>query len=442
LYTRTLDFDYAKVEESISKVGKQAARMAAHYPRPVARPGSTSDGVAGPQTGAEDSRWGTGLSDVLALFRASTALTRADVMQVTGLSRTTVSQRLDALLAARLITTAPGGSTGGRPADRFVFNRDRGVLLACDIGATAFRAALCDLSGAILDELSHSMDVARGPVPVLKAVDARFAALLRRAGKASSDVLGIGLDVPGPVDFAMGQVVSPPIMTGWDGFDVRGWFAPRYAAPVLVDKDVNAMAMGEHQQCYPDVADLMMVKIGTGVGSGLVAGGRIHRGADGAAGDIGHIQFVDFDENDPPECRCGNLGCVEAYAGGWALLRDLQAADRSVRTVDELVASIRAGDVLAQRLLRRAGRILGHAIADAVNLVNPRIIAVGGQLAHADEQLLAGIREVVYGRSLPLATRKLVIARSQLDPRAGVIGMAYSVADEIFTPTRLSALVG
>jgi predicted NBD/HSP70 family sugar kinase len=416
--------------------------MAAHYPRPVARPGPTFTDVTGPRSGAEDSRWGTGLSDVLALFRASPALTRADVMQLTGLSRTTVSQRLDALLAADLLTTAPGGSTGGRPADRFAFNRSRSVLLACDIGATAFRAALCDLSGAVLDEVSQPMDVARGPAPVLKAVESRFAALLRRAGKTPADVLGIGLDVPGPVDFAMGQVVSPPIMTGWDGFDIRGWFAPRYAAPVLVDKDVNAMAMGEHQQCYPEVADLMMVKIGTGVGSGLIAGGEVHRGADGAAGDIGHIQFVDFEEQDPPECRCGNVGCVEAYAGGWALLRDLQAAGRSVRTVDEVVSAIRAGDVLAQRLLRRGGRILGHAIADAVNLVNPRIIAVGGQVAHADEQLLAGIREVVYGRSLPLATRKLVIARSQLDPRAGVIGMAHLVAEEIFTPRRLAALVG
>ena len=409
--------------------------MSRHYPRAV-----TS--AAPRDAAAEDSRWGTALSDVLALFRASETLTRADVMRLTGLSRTTVSQRLDALLAIDLIVSAPGDSTGGRPADRFVFNRNRGVLLAADIGATGFRAALCDLSGTILDEVRHQIEVGRGPVPVLKAVETRFAAVLRAGGVKRSDVLGIGLDVPGPVDFARGQVVSPPIMTGWDGFDIPAWFTQHYAAPVLVDKDANAMAVGEHHLCYPDVTDLMMVKIGTGVGSGLLAGGRVHRGADGAAGDIGHIPYVDLERDTQPECRCGNLGCVEAHAGGWALLRDIQATHPGINTVDELVAVIRAGDITAQRLLRRAGRIIGHAIADAVNLINPRIIAVGGQLAHADEQLLAGIREVVYGRSLPLATRRLTIARSQLDPHAGVAGMALVVADEVFSPTRLAALAG
>ena len=407
--------------------------MAGHYSRAVT--------TAAPRNVvADDSRWGTGLSDVLALFRASDALTRADVMRLTGLSRTTVSQRLDALLAADLIGSVPGDSTGGRPADRFEFNRGRGVLLACDVGATGFRAALCDLSGAIRHEVRHQIEVARGPVPVLKAIEARFAALLRTAGAKRSAVLGIGLDVPGPVDFARGQVVSPPIMTGWDGFDIPGWFAQHHAAPVLVDKDANAMALGEHHCCYPDVPDMMMVKIGTGVGSGLLTGGRVHRGADGAAGDIGHIPYVDFERDTPPECRCGNVGCVEAYAGGWGLLRDIQPTHPHIRTVDELVTTIRAGDITAQRLLRRAGRIVGHAIADAVNLFNPRIITVGGQLAHADEQLLAGIREIVYGRSLPLATRRLIIARSQLDPHAGVTGMAYVLADEVFSPARLSTL--
>ncbi|WP_073391703.1 ROK family transcriptional regulator [Jatrophihabitans endophyticus] len=419
----------------------------------MARP-RTATGLpaaAGPRgvaaaVGEDRAAWGTGLSDVLALFRSSDSLTRADVMAVTGLSRTTVGQRLDALLAADLVTATAGGSTGGRPAERFRFHPERGVLLACDVGATAFRAALCDLSGAVLDESAHVMDVSRGPRPVLKAVDTRFATLLRRAGRAPADVLGIGLDVPGPVDFATGRVVSPPIMTDWDGFDIPGWFAERYAAPVLVDKDVNAMAVGERQECYPDVDDLMLVKIGTGVGSGLIAGGRVHRGADGAAGDIGHIQLgegaADAAAGDPPECRCGNRGCVEAYAGGWALVRDLQAAGRDVSTVDDAVNAIRSGDIAAQRLLRTSGRILGRAIADAVNLVNPRVVAVGGQLAHVDEQLLAGIREVVYRRSLPLATRDLLIVRSRLDPRAGVVGLAHLLADELFTPARLAALVG
>lgn len=415
--------------------------MLAHYSQPVVRPRAVSDPVALGGVGADPNPWGTGLSDVLALFRASSPLTRADVMRVTGLSRTTVGQRLDALLAADLLLASTGDSTGGRPAERFAFHVDRGVLLAADVGATAFRVALCDLSGAVVDEIAHVMPVSRGPRPVLKAVEARFQTLLRRAGRAPADVLGIGLDVPGPVDFVSGRVVSPPIMTDWDGFDIRAWFAERYAAPVLVDKDVNAMVVGERQTHYAHVGDVMMVKIGTGVGSGLITGGRVHRGADGAAGDIGHIQLLEDGDETPPQCRCGNVGCVEARAGGWALVRDLQAAGRAVETVDDAVVLIRSGDVLAQQLLRNSGRVLGHAIADAVNLINPRVVAVGGQLAHVDEQLLAGIREVVYRRSLPLATRDLLIVRSRLDPRAGVVGLAHLLAESIFTPDGLAVLV-
>lgn len=419
--------------------------MRADYPHSVVEAQGDSDSATGqftPTPGFDSARPGTGLSDVLALFRGNSAMTRADIMSRTGLSRTTVSQRLDALLAARLIAPADtGSSTGGRPAGQFIFNRSRGVLLAADIGATAFRAALCDLAGTVLDEVQQPMDVGRGPRIVLKAVDTKFSTLLARAQRGPADTLGIGLDVPGPVDFTTGRVVSPPIMTGWDGYDIPGWFAKRFTAPVLVDKDVNAMALGEHRDRYPTVADMMMIKIGTGVGSGLVIGGRLHRGSDGAAGDIGHIQLPDADDGAPPECRCGNVGCVEAYAGGWALLRDLQETRPDVTTVDGVVAASRSGDVTALRLVRRAGRILGSAIADAVNLVNPRIITIGGQLAHADEQLLAGLREVVYRRSLPLATRNLTIVRSQLDPRAGVIGLAYLLAEEIFAPTRLERLV-
>jgi predicted NBD/HSP70 family sugar kinase len=383
---------------------------------------------------------------MLGFFRATSSLSRAEVVATSGSSRNTVSQRLDVLLSAGLLSSADNGaSTGGRPAERFRFAAERGVLLVADVGATAFRAAACDLSGRVLSEVSVAMDVARGPRTVLRAVDSRLAGLLQRIGRPPADVLGVGIDVPGPVDFDSGIVVSPPIMSGWDGFDIPAWFAQRYDAPVLVDKDVNAMAVGEHHDRYPDIADFMMIKIGTGVGSGLITGGRVHRGADGAAGDIGHIQMIDpvaeRNVEDQPECRCGNLGCVEAYAGGWALVRDLTPTHPNIHTVDDVVTAIRSGDVAAQRLLRRAGRILGHAIADAVNLLNPRVIAVGGQLAHADEQLLAGIREVVYGRSLPLATRQLMIVPSQLDPRAGLVGLACLLAEEIFAPHALGRLV-
>ncbi|MFE3449521.1 ROK family protein [Nonomuraea sp. NPDC059194] len=388
-------------------------------------------------------RMGVSAGEILGLFRGvSDGLTKADVMRRTGLSRTTVNQRLDGLLAAGLLMPAPEDArTRGRPAGQFVVNHDRGVLLVADIGATGLRAALCDLGGRVRSERAARADVTAGPQAILGIVDELFTEILEEGGHRPGSVLGIGVDVPGPVDFATGRVVSPPIMTGWDRFDIPGWFAPRYGCPVLVDKDVNAMAFGEQRLRYPDVPHLLMVKVGTGVGTGLVAGGQVHRGADGAAGDVGHTQVTVEDTAEPPACRCGNAGCVEAYAGGWALVRDLQAAGCAVVTVDDAVRLIRSGDLVAVRLARRAARILGGAIADTVNLFNPRVIAIGGQLAHTDELLFAGIREVVYRRSLPLATRNLQIVRSELDPHAGILGLAQLLVDGIYAPQRVQELV-
>lgn len=383
-----------------------------------------------------------GVGDVLTMFRSAAALTRAELIRRTGLSRSTVNQRVDALLAGGLIV-ADGEETPtrGRPPERFRFARDRGVLLVADIGATGMRVALCDLAGTISLERDTPVDVTDGPEAVLSVVETFFADLLQTAGHVPEDVLGIGIDVPGPVDFDSARVVSPPIMNGWDRYDIPGWFAPRYSCPVVVEKDVNAMALGEQRVVYPDVSELLMLKVGTGVGAGIVSHGRVYRGADGAAGDIGHLYVAVPDVEEEPVCRCGNTGCVEAYVGGWALVRDLNALGRQVDDVHQAVALIRSGDVTAIRLVRRAGRILGGVIADAVSLLNPSVIVIGGQVAHAEEQLFAGIREMVYRRSLPLATRNLQIVRSRLDQRAGPTGLALLLADGIFAPGRVDQLL-
>jgi predicted NBD/HSP70 family sugar kinase len=377
---------------------------------------------------------GPGVTAVLELFRDAEALTRAEVMSLSGLSRSTVNQRIDALLNAGLIAAAGEHVHGrGRPAERFAFNRSRGVLLVADMGATGLRTGVCDLSGEVLAERDRRIDLSLGPEALLAIVDDEFDALLAVVGVEPASVLGVGLDVPGPVDFARGQVVSPPIMNGWDRFDIRGWFARRFACPVLVENDVNAMAFGEQRITYPSAEELLLLKVGTGVGAGIVTRHGIFHGSDGAAGDLGHLYAASVAGEQPePECRCGRFGCVEAYAGGWALVRDLNAAGVDVHEVDEVVRLIRSGDLTAIRLVRRAARVIGEAVAQAVNLVNPRVIVLAGQLAAAEEQLLAGIREVVYQRSLPLATRNLQIVRSQLDRRAGLVGLALLLADTIF----------
>ncbi len=377
---------------------------------------------------------------ILALFRQGQARTRADLVRLTGLARSTITQRLDALFAADLLVPdGESASTGGRPPTQFKFNASGGVLLLADIGASHLRCAVTDLAGKVLVEEASGLDVAAGPHVVLDQVSTSFEALLRAAGRLPRDVRGIGITVPGPVEFATGRVVSPPIMTGWDGFNIPGYFAERYTCPTLVDNDVNAMAFGEQRACWPQHRDMLLIKLGTGVGCGIIANGELYRGARGAAGDLGHIPYSG---EGGPVCRCGNIGCVEAYAGGWALIRDLRALGHDVQSSSNVVRLIRAGQPDAVRLARQAGRVLGQAISDAVSFFNPSLVVIGGQLAHADEPLLAGIREVVYRRSLPLATRDLQITTSKLDERAGITGLALMLGDHIFAPHAIDRALG
>jgi predicted NBD/HSP70 family sugar kinase len=382
---------------------------------------------------------------ILALFRTGQVHTRADVIRLTGLARSTVTQRLEVLLARELLVPdGESASTGGRPPTQFKFNAARGVFLIADIGASHLRCAITDLSGTIQAERAEELDVASGPHAVLERVIRAFEPLLTATGHRPAEVHGIGVAVPGPVEFATGRVVSPPIMTGWDGFDIPGYFSERYHCPTLVDNDVNAMAFGEQRACWPEHRHMLMVKVGTGVGCGIIANGTILRGAQGAAGDLGHIPYSgEVGQGEPPPiCRCGNSGCVEAYAGGWALMRQLRALGQEVRSSFELVRLIRAGQPDAVRLARQAGRVLGQAISDAVSLLNPSLVVIGGRLAHAEEPLLAGIREVVYRRSLPLATRDLQITTSRLDVHAGVTGLALMLGDYLFAPPVIDQALG
>jgi predicted NBD/HSP70 family sugar kinase len=364
---------------------------------------------------------------MLSLIRQGRASTRADLAELTGMARSTVAQRVEALIAQRLVFEADEGqSTGGRPPRTFVFNRAAGVVLAADLGATHSRLALTDLGGELLGERAADLEIGTGPEEVLRWLRGEFDELLAEAGRRRGDVRGVGVGVPGPVEFATGRPVNPPIMPGWDGYPIADELNDTYDVPVLVDNDVNIMALGEHWSSWPGAEHMLYIKVGTGIGCGIVAGGEIHRGAEGAAGDIGHVR-VSADAE--VICRCGNTGCLEAVAGGGAIAGSLGVADS--RAVVELV---RAGDGDATRLVREAGRTLGDVLASVVNFFNPSVIVIGGDVARAHEQLLAGVREVVYQRSLPLATRHLRVVRSSLDDRAGVTGAAVMVIEHVLAP--------
>ena len=374
----------------------------------------------------------TSAGALLRLIREEVAVTRADLARVTGLARSTVAQRVDALLAQGLVYEAGGSaSTGGRPPTVLAFNRDAGVVLVADLGATHARVALSDLAGTPLAERASDLDIGRGPEHALTWVTERFAELLNETGRSRDDVRGIGIGVPGPVEFDSGRPVNPPIMPGWDDFPIPDWFASHYSAPVLVDNDVNIMARGEHRMQWPDTEHLLLIKVGTGIGCGIVADGHIHRGARGAAGDIGHIRATSSED---VICRCGNIGCLEAVAGGQALAERLAAAGEDATHSRDVVRLVQAGHPGAIRMVRDAGRTLGEVLAGTVNFFNPAVIVIGGDIAEAHAQLLAGVREGIFSRSLPLATRDLRIVPCRLGDRAGVIGAAIMAIEHVLAP--------
>ncbi|MFW2339058.1 MAG: ROK family protein [Acidimicrobiia bacterium] len=376
---------------------------------------------------------------LLDLIRRRSPITRAELASITGLARSTIAHRVDQLISEGFVAeVGEAVSTGGRPPTMLGFNADSGVVLVADLGATHSRLAVCDLVAHPLAETSREIEISQGPEAILGWVLEAFADLLAEIGQSREDVRGVGIGVPGPVDFAAGRAVHPPIMPGWDDYPIRDRLVEAYGVPVLVDNDVNIMALGEYWAMHPKVDDFIFVKVGTGIGSGLIIGGNLQRGARGAAGDIGHVQAGSADVM----CRCGNPDCLEASAGGAAIARNL-SAQREVAGSREVVALVQAGDHDAIQAVREAGRLIGSVLAATVNLLNPAVIAIGGDLAEAGQQLLAGIREIVYQRSTAMSTSDLRITNGSLGDRAGIIGAAALVIEHLFSPESVDvALVG
>ncbi len=377
----------------------------------------------------------SGAGDMFQLLRDGRPRTRADLAAVTGQARSTVAARIDLLMAAGLI--APAGeatSTGGRPPATFAFAPSARVVLGVDLGATHARLALTDLASTVLAQRDLPLVITDGPDLVLDRVAESGAELLREAGRSATDLAGVGVGLPGPVEHATGKPNNPPIMPGWDNADVPAILGARFHAPVLVDNDVNIMALGEHRAAWPDVADLLFVKVATGIGAGIIADGALRRGAQGSAGDIGHVAVPGVTD---VVCRCGNVGCLEAIASGQAVASRLNGAASAA----DVVALVRAGDVNASQAVRQAGRDIGAVLATSVSLLNPSMIVIGGILADAGEHIVAGIREVVYQRSLPLATQHLRIVTARTGTQAGVLGASAMAVDQALSSDAVDRLV-
>ena len=378
---------------------------------------------------------------MLARLRDEGPLSKVQLVDRLGVSRTTIAAeaaRLAELGLAQEVGRA--ASRGGRrstlidldPAIRFV---------GISIGATGMSVGVTDGRLAVLAMHTRPCDIRQGPEAVLAVALDVVHKVLDQAGV--DQPMGAGVGVPGPVDFHRGVSVSPPIMPGWDGYPVRDALSLELGCPVVLDNDVNVLAVGEqHAGVARNARDFLYVKIGTGIGCGIVIDGELYRGVNGCAGDIGHIRVEDHG----PTCACGNTGCLEAFAGGAALARDATAAARTGRSAvlaamledgGELTAAavgraVEQGDPQAVQLIRDSGRRVGQVLAGLVSFFNPDLIVIGGGVTGLGHPLLAEIRAVTYRRSLPLATGSLPIVLSELGDEGGVIGAARLVSDSIY----------
>ncbi|MFI6602619.1 ROK family transcriptional regulator [Nonomuraea sp. NPDC050536] len=368
--------------------------------------------------------------EVLRLIRTGEAVTRTDLGRVTGLSRPAVQLRVGELLERGLVVErADAPSTGGRPPVRLEFNAAGGVVLVAALGASRTRVAICDLAGREIDGRDFAIDVEEGPDVVLPLLMDTWEELL--GDRPREMVRGVGMGVPATVEFAEGRTESARVMASWTGVVIPPLIRARFDVPVLVDNDVNVLAIGEHRGVYPELSDLMFVKVSTRIGAGVIASGGILRGALGAAGEIGHIPVRD---GGGVLCRCGNIDCVDSVASGTALLRELREAGRDVKTIADVTKLVRAGDAGTMAIVREAGRRIGEVLAGAVNILNPSVVVLGGDMAEAFGPLVSSIREVVYRRSTALATRRLRIEPSRLGAGAGITGCAVMVLDHVLSP--------
>jgi glucokinase-like ROK family protein len=382
-----------------------------------------------------------GQGQLLRLLRDEGPRSRAELGELAGMARSKLEAELVRLKQIGLVQE--GGKAASRGGRRSTLVELSSFLHfgGIDLAATSVRVAIMNAELQVEAHVAEPLEIRRGPEPVLGRAGELIEKLARDQGV---QLTGIGVGVPGPVRFLDGMPVSPPIMPGWHEYPVRDLLARRFGCPVLVDNDVNVMAVGEHWGgVAKSVDNYLFVKIGTGIGCGIMIRGQVYRGIDGCAGDIGHINV----DPDGPVCACGNSGCLEAMFGGAALVRDALAAARSgasTRLAERLAGKqaitpenvgqcAAEGDPVAIGLIRDGGRRVGLVLAGLVSFFNPSMIVIGGGLAGLGHLLLAEIRGVVYRRSLPLATGNLPIVLSELGPSAGAVGAAVMISDHVFS---------
>ncbi|MFI6426194.1 ROK family protein [Promicromonospora sp. NPDC050880] len=382
--------------------------------------------------------------EIVVLVSSGRARSRKEIAESLGIAASTVSQRVQAMLAAgTLEETGEGASSGGRRPRSLRVPGSTGHLGVVDVGGAHARLGILRHGGELVTTTEVALAIADGPEQVLTQVTAALRGLagtVAAPGDSSVDrtdpghLLGVGISLPGPVDVTRRALDSPSRMPGWSGFDVGSWLEDALGVPAVVENDANAMAVGEHFGHARRTRHSVSVKAGTAIGAGILVDDRLYRGAGGAAGDITHTRIPAG--GDTP-CTCGNRGCLETVASGAALVRLLREQGYDVAATADVLALVRDADPVATTLTRTAGRHLGAALCTVVNFFNPGAVYLGGALSTL-EPFVSAIRSQIYEGAHPLMTRDLVIAPSGLGADANLVGVGRLLEDAL-VPHALAA---
>jgi glucokinase-like ROK family protein len=385
-------------------------------------------------------------------------LSRADIANQMGLTRAAVSLIVNELLKSGVVQEAEIRSVpSGRPPVMLEINSNRGLVGAIDMGATHMSIAVADFTARILQEADFKIDIKSGPKVCLEEANKNLLKMLESQGLSLSDLSAVGIGVPGPVNTEAGIVVAPPIMPGWDHYPIRATLEKMWGCPVTLNNDSELGALGEWAYgAGRGEKNIAYIKVGSGIGAGLILNQQIYGGTTGAAGEIGHLTI----EENGPLCNCGNHGCLEAFAGGHAIAKQGQLLVESGRrtllselpiekiTAYEVAEAARRGDLPAQEILRRAGTFIGIAIAGLINLFNPSIVIIGGGVAQVGDVLTTPIRQAVRERAMHASERSVRITTGMLGHRSLLIGAIvqainvaiHNIADEKKTNSKETPL--
>jgi glucokinase len=302
-------------------------------------------------------------------------------------------------------------------------------IIGIDLGGTNVRLALFKrASKHIISQVRFPTKAFATKRLLFEKIARLIQSLISVKGLKNSEILGVGIGVPGPVDYQRGLVYYLPNIPGWNNVPLRRMLANKLKLPVFVDNDVKLMALAEHRfGAARNIADCICLTLGTGVGGALIIDGKLFRGASSAAGEIGHLPVALHG----PHCACGGRACLERFIGNRIILaKARQIFGRSI-TLEELSSMARKGNKQAVSIWGHVGFVLGVALSGLINVFNPQRIIIGGGLANAGSILFNAVRRSVSIRAMQPQAKTVSIVRARLGENAGLIGASVLVSREL-----------